>query len=88
MMALFNANGHLLIRGPIHSPDLAPAEWSFSHATKFTQMFEAWLLQHPKEYAQVFAAGLRSITPEYMQVYFADAHFFVPGLPYKPYLGV
>ena len=51
-------------------------------------MFEAWLLQHPKEYAQVFAAGLRSITPEYMQVYFADAHFFVPGLPYKPYLGV
>jgi len=88
MMALFNANGHLLIRGPIHSPDLAPAEWSFSHATKFTQMFEAWLLQHPKEYAQVFAAGLRSITPEYMQVYFADAHFFVPGLSYKPYLGV
>lgn len=42
---------------------------------------------HPADYPQVFAAGLRSLTPEYMSAYFTDAHFLVPGLPYKPYLG-
>ena len=66
---------------------MAPAEWAFSHAVKFAQLHESWLREHPDEYAQVFAAGLRSITAEYMQAYFADAHFPVPGLPYKPYLG-
>jgi len=87
MQALLNANGHKLINGSIHSPDMAPAEWGFAHSIKFSQTHESWLRQHPSEYAQVFAAGLRSITPEYMQTYFADAHFLVPGLEYKPYRG-
>ena len=84
---LFLMNGHLLVHGPIHSPGFAPAEWGFSHGITFSQLHEDWLRVHPKEYPQVFAAGLRSITAEYMRAYFADAHFPVPGLPYKPYLG-
>jgi hypothetical protein len=75
------------VHGPIHSPGFAPAEWGFSHGITFSQLHEDWLRVHPKEYPQVFAAGLRSITAEYMRAYFADAHFPVPGLPYKPYLG-
>ena len=84
---LFLMNGHTLVRGSIHSPDFAPAEWGFSHAIKFAQYHEDWVRANPKDYPQVFAAGLRSLTPDYMRAYFADAHFPVPGLPYKPYLG-
>lgn len=84
---LFLMNGHTLVRGSIHSPDFAPAEWGFSHAIKFAQLHEDWVRANPKDYPQVFAAGLRSLTPDYMRAYFADAHFPVPGLPYKPYLG-
>ena len=85
--ALFHANGHLLINGSIHSPDFAPAEWGFSHATTFATHYSDWMRSPPADYPQVFAAGLRSLTPEYMSAYFTDAHFLVPGLPYKPYLG-
>jgi len=84
--ALANANLHLVVYGSIHSPDFAPAEWAFSHAIKYAQLNAAWIRLHPAEYVQVFAAGLRSITREYMMAYFADAHFPVPGLIYKPYL--
>jgi hypothetical protein len=30
----------------------------------------------------VFAAGLLSLTPNYVRAYAADAHYFVPGVPF------
>jgi len=76
-----------MIRRPVHSPDFAWVEWFFAHAVSFCNHHHAWLLEHPEEFGQVFAAGLLSVTPEYARQYAADAHYNVPGLVFKPYLG-
>ena len=85
--ALLNAHGHILRPRAIHSPDHAPVEWCFSHATTYSQHHDAHLRAHPGDFGRVFAAGLDTLSSAYVRRYFADAHYLVPGEPYKPFLG-
>jgi hypothetical protein len=87
IQALLNAHGHIIRPRAIHSPDHAPVEWCFSHATTYSHHYDAHLRAHPEDFARCFAAGLDTLSPAYLRRYFADAHYLVPGEPYKPYLG-
>lgn len=77
--------GHLVVFRPVHSPTFGPVEWVFSGMDKFS--LEHTLQVHRSNLRESLEAAFLCVTKFDIESYMSEAHFFVPGHEYKPYLG-
>jgi len=82
---LVHQAGHILIFRPTSSPDFGPVEWSFAYIDKFLQAHDSSVTKFNLE--QAVKAAFDSVTAESVAGYFAQAHFFVQGHVFTPYMG-
>jgi transposase len=80
------AEGHKLILRPKHSPDFGPVEWVFAYIRVFLEHHSRAITKENLPFA--IRACFDLVTPQLVARFMADAHFFVPGLPFKPYTGM
>jgi hypothetical protein len=82
--ALFAACGHAYVARPVHSPDFGFIEWSFNWIRMYLQSnahhinmlyLQAWI-----------DTACAAITPGLVQGFAVDAHYYVPGRNYRPYI--
>ena len=82
--ALFAACGHAYVARPVHSPDFGFIEWSFNWIRTYLQSnahhintlnLQAWI-----------DTACAAITPGLVQGFAVDAHYYVPGRNYRPYV--
>ena len=82
--ALFAAAGHVYVARPVHSPDFGFVEWVFNWIRMWLQCYTAHItdanLQQSIDYA------LTQLTPQDVQGFAVDAHYYVPGRNYRPYV--
>ena len=83
--ALLAAHGHRSLARPTHSPDFGPVEWAFNHADQFLRHHMMMLDENNFEAAM--HAAFDSIAGADVARYFQAAHYAVPTLPFRPYVG-
>jgi len=81
---LFQMHGHLWVARPIHSPDFGYVEWSFNWITMY--LIHHFAEIEADDLALWIADAIAHIRPEHVQGFAVDAHFFVPGRAYRPYV--
>ena len=81
---LFAWEGHIWVARPIHSPDFGYIEWSFNWITMYLKHHFAEI--EAADLALWIADAIAHIRPGHVQGFAADAHFFVPGRAFHPYL--
>lgn len=80
-----NTEGHSMVLRPKHSPDFGGVEWVFSYVRAFLAHFESQITS--ANLYDAISYGLDLVTGDLVAAFMADAHFNVPHLPYKPYMG-
>ena len=81
---LIASEGHILVLRPIHSPDFGGIEWVFHFVSRFLSHHHRQLTD--KNIRTALEACFNLVTAEDIKNYFADAHIFVKGKKFKPYL--
>ena len=84
LQELIASYGHCLVLRPTHSPDFGGIEWVFHFVTNFLQHHRLEVNDSTIRTALISCFDL--VTKNDIKGYMADAHFYVEGYTYKPYL--
>ena len=79
------ASGHQVLSRPRHSPDFAPVEWCFGDMDGWLRAREG--MHTLANYVTSVGSAAAALTVEHIRQYFARAHYYVPGLVFRPYDG-
>lgn len=81
---LFANFGHYYVARPIHSPDFGFVEWSFNWIRMYLQ--RNWAQINEQNLEEWIHRACDDLQPHHVESFARDAHYYVAGQDYHPYL--